>query len=530
MFWHSGTKDLSLPFSPFFRLASGLVEFRNAVSKETLRHHLLTSSAEALPHTGSSLLSCFTKTESKPQLQERLSAVGEALPPCSENALYSWFDPLEITLDENAATLTVRFPHAFFGLRFASLFQKVFERKARELWGKNLAIVYGAGKLSPTPPPAHAVEPAVHPAVANPTPFGEEWTFDTFIGNGKHKWALSLTRDITSRAVYRAAHGRLPASDGPEVPGLLVLCGPHGTGKTHLLRAVGNELFRSLGSDLYYASLSDLELLFTGPSPLAARQDLFAKEALLLDDFQHLRSIPDKVPVPLFRAQPLPEAGPSLREELCLLLDRFMDQGKPVILAGEGRPKDWNPGKALFSRLETGLWAELPEPDLEVRLRYAQQQTRLRRMPLSREHLMLIAQHCPDIRRLSGIIRRADSSRSLLGHELSEQDLLNIMREGGEALTPQIIIGIVGERCGVPPKEILGEKRRPDLVRARQLAMYLCRELLGHSYPVIGRQFGGKDHSTVMHGVKKIKLLQERDRLTHSLVTELTKACLERRS
>ena len=73
------------------------------------------------------------------------------------------------------------------------------------------------------------------------------------------------------------------------------------------------------------------------------------------------------------------------------------------------------------------------------------------------------------------------------------------------------------ENIGVPPKEILGEKRRPDLVQARQLAMYLCRELLGHSYPVIGRMFGGKDHSTVMHGVKKIKLLQESDRLTHSM-------------
>ena len=73
------------------------------------------------------------------------------------------------------------------------------------------------------------------------------------------------------------------------------------------------------------------------------------------------------------------------------------------------------------------------------------------------------------------------------------------------------------------------EKRRPDLVQARQLAMYLCRELLGHSYPVIGRMFGGKDHRTVMHGVKKIKLLQESDRLAHSMVTELTKACLEHR-
>ena len=174
---------------------------------------------------------------------------------------------------------------------------------------------------------------------------------------------------------------------------------------------------------------------------------------------------------------------------------------------------------------------ELADYWADVRLRYAQQQAKFRRLPLSREQLLLIAQHCPDVRRLSGVILRVASHRSLLGRDLSEQDLLNIVRQGGDssALTPQLIVSIVGEHCGVPAKEILGEKRRPDLVQARQLAMYLCRELLGHSYPVIGRMFGGKDHSTVMHGVKKIKLLQESDRLAHSMVTELTKACLEHR-
>ena len=407
--------------------------------------------------------------------------------------------------------------------------------------GQGARVTYG-GKALPVPPPAvpetvpgeERKPDGVHPAVGNPTPFEEEWTFDTFIGNGKHKWALSLARDITRRAVFRATHGAL--GDAHEAPGLLVLCGPPGPAQMSLIRAPGNELFRTLGSDLYSASLSDLELLYAERSVLAVRQELFAKEAVLIDDFQHLSRIPDKSPTAASRfraplaAEPETPAGPSLREELCLLLDRFTDQGKPVIVAGVGRPKDWNLGKALLSRLETGLWAELPEPDLDVRVRYAQQQAKLRRLPLPREQLLLIAQHCPDIRRLSGVIRRVSSHRSLLGRDLSEQDLLNIVRQGGDgsALTPQLIVSIVGEHCGVPASEN-PPKRRASLISAgRQLVGDLCRELLGHSYPVIGRMFGGKDHSTVMHGVIKIKLLQERDRLVHSRKIELTKTCRTR--
>ena len=148
------------------------MELRNAVSKETLRKYLLTSSAEAIPQARPSLLSCFTNAENpKPQLQDRLSAAGEALESCSETALQSWFDPLEILLDQEAGTLAVRFPHAFFGIRFSSLFQKLFEKKARELWGKGLSITYGAGKFTPSPPvpfvqPApESRQDALHPAV-----------------------------------------------------------------------------------------------------------------------------------------------------------------------------------------------------------------------------------------------------------------------------------------------------------------------------------------------------------------------------
>lgn len=497
---------------------------------------------------------------------------------CSETALKSWFDPLDITLHATKRELCVSFPHRFFQVRFATLFQDLFEQAARDLWGSNLVFLYATGKTtsenSDPAKPSSAVNTASlpspqpkqsplsfrkeestpltektrqeknktstfrsvpsSPSVSHPTgPFGEEWTFETFISNGKHKWVLSLIKDLAQQS------SRLPDPETRERPpfeesGVLVLCGPHGTGKTHLLRAIGNELYPIWGDSVLYASLSELETRLASTSSLTVRQELLNKQIMLLDDVQHLaristtRSLSPPGTNPRWNNDDLRTA---MQEELCLLLDRFLEQNKPVFIAGVGHPREWDLGQALLSRLETGLWAELPEPDMDVRLRYAQQQAKQRRLILPREHLLLLAQHCQDIRRLSGVIRRVSAHRSLLGKDLSEQDLLNIIRQSGDssALTPQLIVSIVGEHCGVSPKEILGEKRRPDLVQARQIAMYLCRELLGHSYPVIGRMFGGKDHSTVMHGVKKIKQLQEHDRLAHTMVTELTKTCRERR-
>lgn len=463
----------------------------------------------------------------------------------SEETLRAWFDPLDIDWAEEENRLSVGFPHRFFGARFAALFQADFEETARRVFGDDLTFVYGVAeegscfRSGATPPASTETAPPptaakTHPALVNPFPFGEDRTFDTFIANGKHKWALTLARDLARRTAHGGAGA--PARGGEN---LLVLCGGHGTGKTHVLHAVGNELFRTLGRDLRLLSADDLtERFVTAPGTdarVALRHELADTRALLIDDAQRLAAGAFSPAAPAAAGGPSssPPASPTddLQNELCLILDRFLEQGKTVMLAGAGHPREWRLSAGLFSRLETGLWAELPEPDLDVRLRYAQRQAKALRAPLHRESLLVLAQHCSDIRRLSGLIRRAAAHRTLLGRELSEQDTLNIIRQGADPspLSPQLIISIVGERCGIPAREILGEKRRPDLVQARQLAMYLCRELLGHSYPVIGKLFGGKDHSTVMHGVKKIKQLQDTDRLIHSLVTELTKACRERR-
>jgi chromosomal replication initiator protein len=93
------------------------------------------------------------------------------------------------------------------------------------------------------------------------------------------------------------------------------------------------------------------------------------------------------------------------------------------------------------------------------------------------------------------------------------------------SLNPQQVIRLVAARCGVKPEDIMGEKRHPRIAQARQMAMFLCRTLLHSSYPAIGRVFGGRDHSTVIHSIKKIQFLWDTDKDMHTTLTELSLTC-----
>ena len=119
------------------------------------------------------------------------------------------------------------------------------------------------------------------------------------------------------------------------------------------------------------------------------------------------------------------------------------------------------------------------------------------------------------------ICRRMNGT-AMNGREL--ETLLSGSRPDG-VLTPQCIITQVCQQLGVSQTEILGPSRTPPAVFARQVAMYLCRSLLGLSYPSLGQLFGGKNHSSVMYAVKKIKQSMTDNKVTHNLVTELTIRC-----
>ncbi len=328
-------------------------------------------------------------------------------------------------------------------------------------------------------------ESAVTPlAKTASVPTSPSQTFDTFLGNSKHGAILLALHELAARR-----SGTSP----------IVLCGETGTGKTHLLHSVHAELSRHADR---------IPVLLNPLSPdLSSVQHIMSNAGFLLDD-AHLI------------------ANTSLQERLCMIFDTASRAQAPMLIAGTGPFFAWPLIPPLRSRLRMGLILSLPEPDLDIRLRFLQRQASAEGMNISRETALILARQCTDLRRLSGTLRHIALYRRLSGADTSTLDVNRIfLGKQQEIVSYQTVVEHVGSQTGVDPKDILGTSRRPEHVFARQLSMFLCREILGLSYPVLGHLFGGKNHSTVIHSCKKIHILRISDKDTNNLVTELTKLC-----
>jgi chromosomal replication initiator protein len=175
------------------------------------------------------------------------------------------------------------------------------------------------------------------------------------------------------------------------------------------------------------------------------------------------------------------------------------------------------------------LIVTLKEPDLEIRVGYIQRQARAKRLSLNKEQILTLAQRFTDFRYLQGILLKLFAFKELVKQDLSQKDFEHILANTEEKttddLTPKKILSVVAEHFSVHVKDLTGTKRHQHIAHARQVAMYLCRQMLNTSYPALGRAFGGKDHSTVLYSVKKIDQLQEDDFELKQLLKTLKNKC-----
>ena len=355
----------------------------------------------------------------------------------------------------------------------------------------------------PALPPQESRGPAPAPRSAEEgSRLNPKYTFDTFVPGSSNRFAHAAARAV-AEAPAKAYNP-------------LFVYGESGLGKTHLLHAIGHYT-RTLfaGSKVRYVSSEE----FTNEFINSIRDDK-AKEfqrryrdidVLLVDDIQFLSG---KV---------------QTQEEFFHTFNTLYNANKQIVVTSDLPPKQLQGFEdRMSSRFEWGLMTDVQPPDLETRIAILRKKSAQERLIAPPEVLEFIASKMStNIRELEGALIRvtafASLNRSPVSLELAEVVLRDLVTDAaGPEITSQLIMTQTAHYFGVSMDDLTGASRSRTLVTARQIAMYLCRELTELSLPKIGQQFGGRDHTTVMHADRKVRQLIAERRSLYNQVSDLT--------
>ncbi|MFF9312122.1 chromosomal replication initiator protein DnaA [Streptomyces sp. NPDC014748] len=358
----------------------------------------------------------------------------------------------------------------------------------------------GHGASGPSGAPA---KPA--PGPGEPTArLNPKYLFDTFVIGASNRFAHAAA----------VAVAEAPA----KAYNPLFIYGESGLGKTHLLHAIGHYA-RSLypGTRVRYVSSEEFTNEFIN-SIRDGKGDSFRKryremDILLVDDIQFLA---DKE---------------STQEEFFHTFNTLHNANKQIVLSSDRPPKQLvTLEDRLRNRFEWGLITDVQPPELETRIAILRKKAVQEQLNAPPEVLEFIASRISrNIRELEGALIRVTAFASLNRQPVDlglTEIVLKDLIPGGEDSTPEItataIMASTADYFGLTVDDLCGTSRGRQLVTARQIAMYLCRELTDLSLPKIGAQFGGRDHTTVMHADRKIRALMAERRSIYNQVTELT--------
>jgi chromosomal replication initiator protein len=297
----------------------------------------------------------------------------------------------------------------------------------------------------------------------------------------------------------------------------LFIYAPTGLGKTHLLHAVANYVgSHSTHMSVRYVSsetfVNDFINSIRDKRIEGFKQRYRAYDVLLIDDIQFL------------------EHKERVQEEFFHTFNSLHEDGRQIVMSSDRQPREFaDLEERLRSRFEWGLITDIQPPDLETRIAILRRKVRYDGIRIDDEEVLTViaSQVSTNIRELEGALTRVIAYSSLTGRTmdvaLAEDVLRDVYRSGD---VPEVSIDriqrLVCERFSVSFGELTGDRRSQNIVYPRQVAMYLSRELTDSSLPKIGKEFGGRDHTTVIHATSKIARLIREDRNVYNLVQELT--------
>jgi chromosomal replication initiator protein len=317
-----------------------------------------------------------------------------------------------------------------------------------------------------------------------------KYTFEEFVSGSSNQFAYAAAMAVANN----------PATTYNP----LFIYGGVGLGKTHLVNAIGNAILKKSPQMriCYYTSEKFMNELIN--SLRYNRMDEFrnkfrSMDVLLIDDIQFL-------------------AGKErTQEEFFHTFNALYDSHKQIIVTSDKFPKEI-PGleERLRSRFEWGLIADIQPPDVETKLAILKMKAEQNNIKLPEEVFLFLANSiCNNVRELEGYLIRVGAYASLtsipVSLEMTRDVLKDIIVERNRELSVEEIIKKVSNHFNIKISDIKSPKRHKAVVLPRQIAMYISRQLTSCSYPEIGERFGGKDHSTIIHAIRKIEKIMEDD-------------------
>jgi chromosomal replication initiator protein len=360
----------------------------------------------------------------------------------------------------------------------------------------------GPAASGPYPAPPGGAEPGRGRAPAEPARLNPKYAFETFVIGASNRFAHAAA----------VAVAEAPA----KAYNPLFVYGESGLGKTHLLHAIGHyaqHLFA--GARVRYVSSEEFTNDFIN-SIRDSRAETFRRryrdvDILLVDDIQFL------------------EHKEGTQEEFFHTFNTLHNASKQIVISSDRPPKQLSTLEdRLRTRFEWGLITDVQPPDLETRIAILRKKAAQDRLAAPPDVLEFIASKISrNIRELEGALIRvtafASLNRQAVDLSLAEVVLKDLIpADGGPEITGATIMAATAEYFGLTMEDLCGSSRSRVLVTARQIAMYLCRELTDLSLPKIGQMFGGRDHTTVIHADRKIRAQMAERRAIYNQVAELT--------
>jgi len=451
----------------------------------------------------------------------------------SQQAIDTWFQPIEFVRVDNSnreIVLTVpnRVVKDWVTTNYASLLDHSLKGLRLDGYSFNWSIGTNKQSSHEKPPAAisrphqqaavFAAAPAMKLEVPKSTPGLSE-----IASNAPPEPALSSKYTYESFVVgacNQFAHAASMAV--AEAPGRtynpLYLYGGVGLGKTHLMHACGHAIkTRNNHLRVCYISsekfMNDLINAIRYDKTQSFREKYRSVDVLLIDDVQFM-------------------AGKErTQEEFFHTFNALYDQQKQIVISSDCAPREIPTlEERLHSRFEWGLIADLEPPDLETKIAILKRKGDLIGVPIPDDVAMYIASRVKsNVRELEGSLVRLIAISSLRGESISKtlaQDALRNIAKEEEAgvITIQQIQKLVATTYKLSVDELLSKNNARHISHPRQIAMYLCKHLTRHSYPEIGRAFGGKHHTTVIHSVEKIESLVGSDETLQRLISELSES------